>query len=186
MRSDRSRLAILLACGLALLIPQPDVAAQSRSYAVGRTPTADELAAADTAIGPAGRELPPGGATAAQGRAVYTQRCQGCHGPTGTEGPNDVLAGGQGTLASARPIRTVGSYWPYATTLFDYIRRAMPYRTPGVLTDEEVYGVTAYVLFLNGLVSEQDRIDAKSLPALKMPNRLGFVRDPRPDLPSPR
>ena len=113
---------------------------------------------------------------------MYAARCASCHGATGKEGPNDVLAGGQGTLRTAKPVRTVGSYWPYATTLFDYIRRAMPYMTPGVLTDEEVYGVTAYVLFLNGLIGEQDLVDAKTLPALRMPNRDGFVVDPRPDV----
>jgi S-disulfanyl-L-cysteine oxidoreductase SoxD len=156
--------------------------AQSGAYGVGRTPTPDEIAAMDSAIGPSGAELPPGSATAAQGKAVYTSRCAGCHGATGKEGPNDVLAGGQGTLTSERPIRTVGSYWPYATTLFDYIRRAMPYATPGVLTDEEVYGATAYILFLNGIVGELDAVDAKTLIATRMPNRGGFVADPRPDV----
>ncbi len=156
--------------------------AQTGTFGVGRRPTAGEIAAADTAIGPAGAELPTGSATAAQGKAVYASRCASCHGATGTEGPNDVLAGGQGTLKSDRPIRTVGSYWPYATTLFDYIRRAMPYTTPGVLTDQEVYGATAYVLFLNGVIGEQDAIDAKTLPAIHLPNRDGFVTDPRPDV----
>jgi cytochrome c len=93
-----------------------------------------------------------------------------------------VLAGGQGTLKSDRPVRTVGSYWPYATTLFDYIRRAMPYATPGALTDQEVYGATAYILFLNGIVGERDAIDRQALAAIRMPNRDGFVTDPRPDV----
>lgn len=175
-------MAGLSAALLFAIVSATGVQAQSKTYGVGRTPTAAELAAADTAIGPTGAELPPGSSTAARGRAVYTQRCQGCHGATGREGPNDALAGGQGSLSSPRPIRTVGSYWPYATTLFDYIRRAMPYMTPGVLSDEEVYGATAYVLFLNGLVGEQDVIDAKTLPAVAMPNRKGFVADQRPDV----
>lgn len=180
--AGRWGVALLLTWTVAACASLVEVGAQSRTYGVGRTPTAAEVAAVDLAIGPSGRELPPGSSTAARGRAVYVQRCQGCHGATGREGPNDVLAGGQGSLASARPVRTVGSYWPYATTLFDYIRRAMPYMTPGVLTDEEVYGVTAYVLYLNGLVGEQDVVDAAALPALKMPNRNGFVQDPRPDV----
>lgn len=170
------------ALAIAVLLGAAPVAAQSRTYGVGRTPGPEEIAAADTAIGPRGAELPAGGSTAVRGRAVYTARCQSCHGATGKEGPNDALAGGQGTLTSARPVRTVGSYWPYATTLFDYIRRAMPYSTPGTLTDDEVYGVTAYVLFLNGLVGDQDVVDARLLPTIAMPNRNGFVSDPRPDI----
>ncbi len=149
----------------------------------GRAPTAQELAAWDIAVGPDGKELPPGRGTAVEGRAIYMQRCLACHGPTGQEGPFDRLAGGQGSLATDRPIKTVGSYWPYATTLFDYIRRAMPFDRPNSLTDAEVYAVTAYVLFLNGLVREDEVIDAHSLPQVRMPNRDGFVRDPRPDVP---
>jgi S-disulfanyl-L-cysteine oxidoreductase SoxD len=179
MGTSRRLAAALLAAWIATTAA---ALAQSGRYGVGRTPTADEIAAIDSAVGPSGAELPPGSATAVQGKTVYTARCAGCHGATGKEGPNDVLAGGQGTLKSERPVRTVGSYWPYATTLFDYIRRAMPYATPGALTDEEVYGATAYVLFLNGLVGEQDAIDAKALAALRMPNRDGFVADPRPDV----
>lgn len=178
----RGGAAVACAVAVAARLGGVPVAAQSRTYGVGRTPSPEEIAAADSAIGPRGAELPAGGSSAVRGRTVYTTRCQSCHGATGTEGPNDALAGGRGTLASPRPIRTVGSYWPYATTLFDYIRRAMPYSTPGTLTDEEVYGATAYVLFLNGLVGEQDVVDAKTLPAIAMPNRNGFVSDPRPDI----
>ena len=174
----------VVACAVVLTLTflSMSVHAQTGQYGVGRRPTPDEIAAADTAVGPAGVELPPGSSSASRGQSVYTARCASCHGATGKEGPNDVLAGGQGTLRTAKPVRTVGSYWPYATTLFDYIRRAMPYMTPGVLTDEEVYGVTAYVLFLNALIGEQDLVDAKTLPALRMPNRDGFVVDPRPDV----
>ena len=167
---------------LTLKLVAISVHAQTGQYGIGRRPTPEEIAAADTAVGPAGVELPPGSSSASRGRSVYASRCATCHGANGKEGPNDVLAGGQGTLGTAKPVRTVGSYWPYATTLFDYIRRAMPYMTPGVLTDEDVYGVTAYVLFLNGLVGEQDVLDAKTLVALRMPNRDGFAVDPRPDV----
>jgi cytochrome c len=93
-----------------------------------------------------------------------------------------ALAGGQGTLKSPKPLRTVGSYWPYATTIWDYVNRAMPFKNPGVLSHDQVYAVTAYVLFLNGLVSENAVMDAKSLPKVQMPNRNGFVADPRPDV----
>jgi S-disulfanyl-L-cysteine oxidoreductase SoxD len=156
---------------------------QSPTYGVGRAPTADELRAIDIDITPDGKGLPAGGSTAAAGKSVYTRRCETCHGPTGTEGPQETLAGGKGSLATAHPVKTVGSYWPYATTLWDYIRRAMPFDHPGTLTDEEIYGATAYVLFLNGIVSEQDVVDQKTLPQVQMPNRHGFVPDTRPDVP---
>ena len=94
-----------------------------------------------------------------------------------------MLAGGQGSLTTARPQKTVGSYWPYATTLWDYIRRAMPFDHPGTLTNDEIYGATAYLLFMNGIVGEHDVVYQTTLPQVKMPNRDGFVADPRPDIP---
>jgi cytochrome c len=93
------------------------------------------------------------------------------------------LSGGQGSLTSQRPQKTVGSYWPYATTLWDYINRAMPFDHPGTMTTDEIYGATAYVLYLNGIVKEQDVLNQTTLPQIKMPNREGFVVDPRPDIP---
>ena len=156
--------------------------AQSPAYGVGRPPIADELKAIDIEVLPDGRGLPPGRGSAAIGRDVYTRRCETCHGPTGREGPQDVLAGGQGSLTTAQPQKTVGSYWPYATTLWDYIRRAMPFDHPGTMTVDEVYAASAYVLFLNGIVNEHDVLDETSLPQVRMPNRNGFVADPRPDI----
>jgi len=156
--------------------------AQSAKYGVGRTPTPDEIRQWDTSVAPDGTGLPAGSGTAAQGREVYANRCSKCHGAKGEGGDSVALAGGQGTLKSPKPLRTVGSYWPYATTLWDYVNRAMPFKNPGVLSHEQVYAVTAYVLFLNGLVGESDVIDAKSLPKVQMPNRHGFVADPRPDV----
>ncbi|PYM68767.1 MAG: hypothetical protein DME03_23695 [Candidatus Rokuibacteriota bacterium] len=103
------------------------------------------------------------------------QKCQACHGEKGVGGPNDRLAGGQGTLASKTPVRTVGSYWPYATTVFDYVRRAMPFAQPLSLTDSEVYAVTAYLLNVNGIIGEQDVMNAETLPRVKMPNRDSFI-----------
>ena len=124
--------------------------------------------------------LPTGSGTAQEGAAVYTQHCQACHGVRGTQGINDRLVGGIGSLATGTPIRTVGSYWPYATTLFDYIRRAMPYPTPGVLSNAQLYAVTAYLLFENGIIEQDERLDADSLPAIAMPNRDGFSPEFQP------
>ena len=166
---------------------QPSVPAQSPSFGVGRTPTPAELSAIDIEVLPDGRGLPAGSSTAASGKDVYTRRCVTCHGLTGVEGPQEVLVGGRGSLASAsggRPLKTVGSYWPYATSLWDYVRRAMPFDHPGTLTTDEVYGATAYLLFLNGIVTEQDVLNETTLPKVKMPNRDGFVPDPRPDVPA--
>ncbi len=168
--------------GSAILSGGRPLLAQSPTYGVGRPPTAEELTAIDIDVMPDGKGLPPGSGTAALGKDVYTRRCETCHGPTGREGPQDVLAGGQGSLTTSKPQKTVGSYWPYATTLWDYIRRAMPFDHPGTLTADEVYASTAYVLFLNGIVKEQDVLDQRTLPALRMPNRDGFVSDPRPDV----
>ncbi len=157
--------------------------AQSPTYGVGRTPTPAEIARIDIEVLPDGRGLPPGSGTADAGKSVYAARCMTCHGPNGTEGPQDVLVGGRGTLTEARPLKTIGSYWPYATTLWDYIHRAMPFDHPGTLTNDEVYATTAYLLFLNGIVGEHDVIDQQTLPRVEMPNRAGFVSDPRPDIP---
>jgi S-disulfanyl-L-cysteine oxidoreductase SoxD len=158
--------------------------AQSPTYGVGRAPTADELKTIDIEVMPDGKGLVPGHGTAAAGRDVYTRRCETCHGPTGKEGPQDVLVGGRGSLTTLRPLKTVGSYWPYATTLWDYVRRAMPFDHPGTLTADEIYGVTAYVLYMNGIVAEQQTLDQTTLPQVRMPNRDGFVGDPRPDVPT--
>lgn len=121
-----------------------------------------------------GAGLPPGRGSVAQGRALYAARCQACHGANGTESTAPRLAGGQDTLATRAPVLTVGSYWPYATTLFDYIHRAMPLDGPQSLTPDEVYAVTAHTLHLNGIVGADAVLDAASLAAVRMPNRDGF------------
>jgi mono/diheme cytochrome c family protein len=177
------KLAVVLTMCSATLLGSQFAVAQSPTLGYGRAPTLDELKAIDIEVTPDGNGLAPGSSTAAAGKSVYTRRCETCHGPTGKEGPQDVLVGGQGSLATSRPQKTVGSYWPYATTLWDYIRRAMPFEHPGTLTTDEVYGATAYVLFMNGIVKEQDVIDQTSLVQVRMPNRNGFTADPRPDVP---
>ena len=129
----------------------------------------------DTSIAPDGKELPPGRGSVSEGLAIYTQKCVMCHGVNGEGKPADRLTGGIGTLASPAPVKTVASYWPYATTLFDYTRRAMPITAPRSLTDHEAYALTAYILSIDGIVKKDAVLDAKSLPKVKMPNRDGFI-----------
>ena len=145
--------------------------------ALGTPVSAAEIARWDISIPPSGAGLPAGSGSARQGQQVYEQKCLACHGPKGAGKPADALAGGIGTLAGKAPVRTVGSYWPYATTLFDYVRRAMPITNPLSLTNDEVYAVTAYVLAINGIVGEDAVMNAQTLPQVKMPNREGFVSD---------
>lgn len=147
----------------------------SRGPNLGATPSAALLAAMDISIPPSGDGLPAGSGSVAQGQKVYEAKCQSCHGAKGEGKPADRLVGGAGTLASGKAIRTVGSYWPYATTLFDYTRRAMPTNAPMSLSDEEVYATTAYVLFLNGIIKQDEVMNAQTLPQVKMPNRDGFI-----------
>jgi S-disulfanyl-L-cysteine oxidoreductase SoxD len=182
MATARRRMAIVLLLGAVACGAARSAAGQSPTFGVGRSPTPQELQAIDIDVTPDGRGLVPGTSTAAAGKDVYSRRCETCHGPTGKEGPQDVLAGGQGSLATSRPQKTIGSYWPYATTLWDYIRRAMPFDHPGTLTAGEIYGATAYLLFLNGIIGERDVIDQTTLPKVAMPNRNGFTADPRPDI----
>jgi S-disulfanyl-L-cysteine oxidoreductase SoxD len=124
---------------------------------------------------PDGAGLPQGAGTVAQGKSVYENNCEACHGAKGVGGIKDRLVGGQGTLATDKPIKTVGSYWPYATTLFDYIRRAMPYTNPGSLSADDTYSVAAYLLYLNGILPEDGKLDRATLPNIRMPNRDGFI-----------
>jgi cytochrome c len=142
---------------------------------LGVPATAEQVASWDVSVGPDGATLPPGSGTAKDGAAVYAAKCVACHNKDGAGQPNDQLAGGQGTLRDAAPVRTIGSYWPYATTVFDYVRRAMPYVAPHSLSDGETYALTAYLLYINGVIGETDTIDARTLPAVKMPNRANFV-----------
>lgn len=149
--------------------------------ALGEPVTDSEISAVDFTVLPSGDGLPPGSGTAVIGATVYQENCLACHGEDGKNGINDRLVGGVGSLLSDKPVRTVGSFWPYATTLFDYIRRAMPYHTPGSLNDSDVYAVSAYILHLNGVIGENDEMNAETLPAVKMPNRDSVVWDYRPE-----
>ena len=157
--------------------------AQSR-YGIGQAATSAEITAWNIDIDRYGNNLPAGSGSVERGHAVFDEQCSACHGAKGEGGIGDRLVGGQGTLATPKPVKTVGSFWPYAPTLFDYIRRAMPLNAPQSLSSEEIYAVTAYILNLNGLLSDNATIDAKSLSAIKRPNRAMFVNDPRPDVKS--
>ncbi|MCY4595654.1 MAG: cytochrome c [Bryobacterales bacterium] len=151
----------------------------AQSYGIGRPATEAEIESLDVTIGPEGRELPDGSGSVQEGAQVYEVRCKECHGESGAGGDHAALVGNPEQLKQAPPIKTVGSFWPYATTLFDYTRRAMPFEEPGTLTDDQIYAVTAYVLHINGIVDENATLDRESLPKVEMPNRGGFVRDPR-------
>jgi len=145
------------------------------SPGLGRAATPQEVAAWDISIPPSGAGLPAGSGTPKQGEAVYAAQCQACHGEKGAGKPADPLVGGVGSMGTPKQLMTVGSFWPYATTLFDYTRRAMPTTKPQSLTSDQVYAVTAYLLYLNGIIPENAEMNAQTLPQVKMPNREGFV-----------
>jgi cytochrome c len=156
--------------------------ARGEPLGLGSAPDAALLRAWDIDAVPSGAGLPAGAGRIEDGERIYAQKCAACHGRSGEGGPMDKLVGGQGTLSSERPVKTVGSFWPYATTLFDFVRRAMPFNAPQTLSNDEVYAVTGYLLHLNGIVPADAVMDARTLPAVRMPNASGFVGDPRPDV----
>jgi len=142
---------------------------------LGRPASAGDVEAWDISIGPGGVGLPAGQGNVAQGKAIYSQVCQSCHNEAGKGQPADRLSGGVGSLATPAPVKTVASFWPYATTLFDYIRRAMPIQSPQSLTDDQVYSLVAYLLSVDGIVPETATLDAGAVKAIRMPNQDGFV-----------
>jgi hypothetical protein len=166
------RFACLIAI-VGFFLMQPVSGAQGPN--LGRPLGPEEIRKMDITVVPDGRGLPPGSGSVSAGAAVYAKSCQSCHGAQGAGKPQDQLTGGVGSLASGKPIKTPASFWPVATTLFDYIRRAMPITSPQSLTNEEVYAVTAYILSIDGIVPSDAVLDAKSLPRVKMPNSDGFV-----------
>lgn len=163
-----------LACALLLgLLTAP--AFPVAGPGLGQALSAAEVAAININVFPNGAGLPPGRGTVADGQALYTARCESCHGVRGSGGSADELAGGAHGLRGNPPDKTIGTYWPYATTLFDYIRRSMPPTAPRSLSDDEVYALTAYLLSLNGIIHGGDTLDAVSLARIRMPNRDGFI-----------
>ncbi|MCA8967700.1 MAG: c-type cytochrome [Planctomycetes bacterium] len=179
--ADRVRLCALLLC-VAML---PIVAEAARPFGIGTPATPREIAGWDIDVRPDGLGLPPGGGTADDGESVYEQKCASCHGEFGeARGNYPVLMGGRQTLTREHPVKTVGSYWPYATTVFDYVRRAMPFGHAQSLSDDETYALTAWLLYLNEIIDADAEMNAETLPAVQMPNRDGFFRDDRPDTPT--
>jgi S-disulfanyl-L-cysteine oxidoreductase SoxD len=167
MRYSSSVLSIMIILSVCVTAP-----AQGRTYQMGSTPGAEEIKARDTAISPDGKELPPGSGTAKEGAVLFAQKCAGCHGPNGDGGG---LTRGIVPLGNAKPVKLPISLVPYATTVWDFINRAMPQSKPGSLTPDEVYAATAYVLYRNEVIKETDVLDAKSLPKIRMPNRDNFI-----------
>ena len=164
---------IIIACALAA-----GIAAPASALDFGRPATPEEIKLWDIDVRPDGRGLPDGSGTVERGKSVFADSCAGCHGDNGVGGIKDRLAGGRGTLASDAPVKTVGSFWPYATTLFDYIHRAMPYQDPGSLSVDDTYAVSAYILSLNGIIPADGKLDRETLPKVSMPNRDGFIPEP--------
>jgi mono/diheme cytochrome c family protein len=185
------RFSKVLAAGIAVLLTANAALTQTPSYTnVGRTPTKEEIQAWDIAAGPDGKGLPPGQGNARDGAPIFAAKCAVCHGPAaegGKIGPR--LVGGKAdleTLTTLRPVRSVGGYWPYATTVWDYINRAMPRNQGGTLSANEVYALTAFILAKSNIVQEDDVMDAKTLPKVQMPNRNGFVPQRFEDIPDER
>jgi S-disulfanyl-L-cysteine oxidoreductase SoxD len=175
----QATLAVLLLGATGTAFAQPPT-----RYGIGRVATAAEIAALDIDVRPDGTGLPAGAGTSSAGATIYASKCAQCHGATGKEGPNDVLVGrvsGDGFPFSADPKvpHTIGNYWPYATTVFDYIRRAMPTTAPGSLANDEVYALTAFLLHANGLIEAGAVMDRSSLPKVAMPAAKYFVPDTR-------
>lgn len=142
---------------------------------LGKHASSDQISAWQISVKPDGSGLPAGQGTVYEGGIIYKEKCQSCHGPSGQGASADQLAGASMNLTDEWPEKTIGSYWPFATTLFDFNRRSMPMQAPGSLSDNEVYAVTAYLLFLNGIIKEKEVMNAKSLMKVRMPNHDGFI-----------
>jgi cytochrome c len=142
---------------------------------LGQPVTAADLAAWDISIQPDGTGLPPGSGTPAQGAKIYAQKCALCHGDNGKGGSAAALVGGAPLTSGIETAKTIANFWGYSTTVFDFIRRAMPWQQPRSLSNEEVYALTAYILSLNKLIGENEAMSAEALPKVKMPNRDGFI-----------
>lgn len=174
MTNMKRQLTILISVSIAVGI-NPLSAETKPGPGLGKSIPPGEIAKWDISIFPDGEGLPAGAGTVAEGERIYRQHCVACHGEDGLGATADQLAGAHKGLTSDYPEKTIGSYWPYATTLFDVIRRSMPMTAPGSLSDDQVYAVTAYLLYLNNLIGKEDKMNAETLPRVKMPNADGFI-----------
>lgn len=163
---------LILPAALALLLAGP---AHAAGPGLGKPASPQDIAAWNLTVFPDGRGLPAGHGTAAEGKVIYEQQCASCHGAKGEGGSADELAGARHGLTDAVPDKTIGNYWPYATTLFDFVRRSMPPNAPAALSNDQLYAVSAYLLHINGIIPEMAEMNATALPLVKMPNREGFV-----------
>lgn len=163
-----------------VLPPDQEIISDSipRSFGLGRVATQAEIDRIDIDVRPDGKGLPAGSGLAAKGKLIFETKCVACHGPGGVGGPNGSLVSTKNTEARRRE-KTIGNYWPYATTVFDYIRRAMPFNEPGSLSNDEVYHLTAYLLAANQIIEEKAVINSKTLPKVVMPAQKLFVPDDR-------
>ncbi|SOD98482.1 c-type cytochrome [Spirosoma fluviale] len=161
-----------------LSVARPDTVPWPTSFGFGRKATSAEITRLDIDVRPDGKGLPAGEGTAAVGKVIFATKCAACHGVGGVGGPNGSLVSTNETTTKRRE-KTIGNYWPYATTVFDYIRRAMPFSEPGSLTNAEVYNLTAYLLTANGIIGEKTIINAQTLPTVVMPAQKLFVPDDR-------
>jgi S-disulfanyl-L-cysteine oxidoreductase SoxD len=196
MGASTMRSARLLLAALAVVTPGFYRAAwaQSPTYGLGKTPTEDEIRAWDISISPTGKELPPGSGSAKQGAQIYAQKCLVCHGATGSEGPAPMLIKRQNPPTTPGPClspcirdaNVMAMHSPYATTIWDYINRGMPFKQEGSLKPDEVYALTAFILYKNDVIPEDQVLDAQSLPQVKMPNRDGYaIPNWKPGMPRP-
>ncbi|MDX1715314.1 MAG: cytochrome c [Anderseniella sp.] len=177
---SKSLKALITAAALAAFITP----ALAGKFNLGREATGDEVKAWDIDIRPDGKGLPEGKGTVAEGEEIFAEKCASCHGDFG-EGVDrwPVLAGGQGTLKADRPVKTIGSYWPYLSTVWDYVYRAMPFGEAQSLEPNEVYAITAYLLNMNDIVDSDFELSKENFTSVKMPNEANFIDDPRPDTP---
>ena len=180
---SKSPKLLALSLGICLALPFAAAGAEetAKQFGLGRPAEADEIAAWDIDIRPDGTGLPEGSGTVAEGEVLFTDNCAACHGDFGEgTGRWPVLAGGQGTLKADRPEKTIGSYWPYLSTVYDYVRRAMPYGNARSLSDDEVYALTAYLLYLNDIVTDDDfRLSKENFTEIHLPNEANFIADGR-------
>lgn len=160
---------------LALVLALASGIAAAQGAGLGKPVSESDLKAWDISVHPDGSNLPPGSGTPAQGARIYAEKCAACHGENGTGGRNARLVGGAPLASGIETPKTIANFWPYATTIFDFTRRAMPWQQPRTLTDDEVYALTAYILALNKLIGENDVMNAETLPKVRMPNRDGFI-----------